>query len=136
VAGGRQRRAGRPGLGAEALAAAGEDWQALPKADPATPHYYPQTGQAIAPEFWAYWRGHGLELGDRGVSEREALALWGYPLTPARFEQLPNGEQLLVQWFERARFEHHPNNPQPYRVLLGRLAADALDRYGWRGAAR
>ena len=119
-------------LGAEALAAQGRDWQALPKASPSTPHYFAATGQAIAPEFWEYWRTHGLELGDAGVSEREALALWGYPLTPPAYEPLPNGETLLVQWFERARFEYHPNNPAPYRVLLGRLAADRVAGFGWR----
>ncbi len=119
-------------LGAEALAAQGRDWQALPKADPATPHYFAATGQAIAPMFWDYWRTHGLEFGDRGVSEREALALWGYPITPPAYEQLPTGETLLVQWFERARFEYHLNNPDPYKVLLGRLAADRVDAFGWR----
>jgi hypothetical protein len=118
-------------LGAEALAERGTDWQALPKSDPATPHYFPATGQAIAPEFWEYWRAHGLDLGDRGLSEREALALWGYPLTPPSYEMLPMGETLLVQWFERARFEYHPNNPAPYRVLLGRLAADKMSAFGW-----
>jgi len=119
-------------LGAEALAARGRDWQALPKANSSAPHYFPTTGQAIAPEFWEYWRSHGLEFGDARVSEREALALWGYPITPAAEETLPTGETLLVQWFERARFEYHPNNPDPYKVLLGRLAADRVDAFGWR----
>lgn len=119
-------------LGAEALGAQGRDWQALPKANPAAPHYFAATGQAIAPEFWEYWRTHGLEFGDAGVSERESLALWGYPIGPAAYEPLPNGETLLVQWFERARFELHPNNPAPYKVLLGRLAADRVDAFGWR----
>jgi hypothetical protein len=119
-------------LGAEALAAQGRDWQTLPKADPAAPHYYAITGQAIAPEFWDYWRSHGLEFGDRGVSEREALALWGYPITPPALEQVPTGETLLVQWFERARFEYHPAKADPYKVLLGRLAADRVDAFGWK----
>ena len=119
-------------LGAEALAEAGRDWQLLPKASLSSPHYFAATGQAIAPEFWGYWRGHGLELGDAGVSEREALALFGYPITPAAYEPLPNGETLLVQWFERARFEYHPNNPAPYQVLLGRLAADRVTDFVWR----
>ncbi|HEU4324998.1 MAG TPA: hypothetical protein VFS21_17795 [Roseiflexaceae bacterium] len=113
-------------LGAEALEARGVDWQTLPKASPAAPHYYPQTGQAIDPLFWNYWRTHGLELGDPGVSEREALALWGYPLTGLTNEVLPDGTTLKVQWYERARFEYHPGNPEPYKVLLGRLAADRV----------
>jgi hypothetical protein len=37
----------------------------------------------------------------------------------------------MTQWFERARFEYHPNNPDPYKVLLGRLGAEA----GAMGAA-
>ena len=44
---------------------------------------------------------------------------------------LKAGETLLVQWFERARFEYHPNNPAPYKVLLGRLAADRVSAFGW-----
>jgi hypothetical protein len=119
-------------LGAEALAAQGREWETLLKVDPSTPHYFGATGQAIAPEFWDYWRTHGLELGDRGVSEREALALWGYPITAPAVETLPTGETLLAQWFERARFEYHPNNPDPYKVLLGRLAADRVEAFAWR----
>ncbi|GAB4215737.1 MAG: hypothetical protein OHK0022_55980 [Roseiflexaceae bacterium] len=120
-------------LGAEALSARGVDWQSLPKASPSTPNYYPQTGQAINPLFWNYWRTHGLELGDPGVSEREALALWGYPLTGLVDETLPDGTTLKVQWFERARFEYHPENRgTPYEVLLGRLAADRVGQL-WAG---
>jgi hypothetical protein len=119
-------------LGAEALSRSGRDWQSFPKASPDTAHYFAQTGQAIAPEFWGYWRSHGLELGDRGVSERESLALWGLPISPAQPERLETGEILLVQWFERARFEYHPFNPEPYKVLLGRLAAETVDSFGWQ----
>ncbi|MCC6625984.1 MAG: hypothetical protein IT340_01155 [Chloroflexi bacterium] len=28
------------------------------------------------------------------------------------------------QWFERARFEWHPNNPESHRVLLGLLGTE------------
>jgi hypothetical protein len=30
----------------------------------------------------------------------------------------------LTQWFERAKFEYHPENKAPYDVLLGRLGAE------------
>jgi hypothetical protein len=119
-------------MGAEELERQGRPWQEFPKADPAASHYFPQTGQAIDPRFWEYWRTHGLELGDPGVSEREALALWGYPISPSQEETLEGGVVRLVQWFERARFEYHPNNPEPYRVLLGRLAAEQVDRFAWK----
>jgi hypothetical protein len=56
----------------------------------------------------------------------------GLMSTRAAMETLEHGETLLVQYFERARFEYHPDNPAPYRVLLGRLSADQVERYGWR----
>ena len=38
-----------------------------------------------------------------------------------------SGFTVLTQWFERARFEYVPTNPDPYKVLLGRLGAEAYD---------
>jgi hypothetical protein len=39
----------------------------------------------------------------------------------------------LVQYFERAVFEWHPENVgTPYDVLLRRLAADVLVERGWQ----
>ena len=38
---------------------------------------------------------------------------------------------LVTQYFERAVFEYHPNNPEPYTVLLRRLGADDLQSRGW-----
>jgi hypothetical protein len=35
-----------------------------------------------------------------------------------------------VQYFERARFEWHPENPDPYKVLLGRFGFTTLLRRG------
>ncbi|HSH78322.1 MAG TPA: hypothetical protein VLA19_07295, partial [Herpetosiphonaceae bacterium] len=117
-------------LGAEALERQGVDWQSLPKADASAPHYFKETGQAIAPQFWNYYRSHGLEFGDRGVSAREALALFGYPISPARMETNAEGHTVLTQWFERARFEYHPNNAAQYKVLLGRLGAQVRNERG------
>lgn len=119
-------------LGAEALQRVGRDWQLEPKASPTTPHYFAATGHAVAEQFWPYWRNHGLELGDPGMSEREALALFGYPITEPKLETNSSGDTVLTQWFERARFEYHPNNPAEYRVLLGRLSADMLVERGWK----
>jgi len=111
-------------LGDDRLRQLGIDWQTLPKADPSTPHYFPLTGHAIAAEFWDYWRTRGLELGDPGNSERESLALFGQPITEPAVETNPDGDTVRTQWFERARFEYHPNNPDPFKVLLGRLGAE------------
>ena len=41
-----------------------------------------------------------------------------------------SGDRVLTQWFERARFEYHPNNPTRDRVLLGRLGAELCGEPG------
>lgn len=107
-------------LGVNVLEARGIDWTQLPKADPSEPYYMDVTGHAIAPEFWEYWSSHGLELGDEGISFRESLALFGYPITSPAMERNPDGDTVLTQWFERARFELHEDGT----VLLGRLGAE------------
>jgi uncharacterized protein YkwD len=114
-------------LGADALAKAGRDWKRFAKAAPDTPNYFDQTGHAIAPEFWGFWSGHGLEFdGQPGASFDESLALFGLPLSEAAVEVNPtDGRSYLTQWFERARFELHPENAgTPYEVLLGLLTAE------------
>jgi hypothetical protein len=95
----------------------------MPHADPSTPHYVPETGHAIAPEFYDYYRHAGVELADPGVSVRESLALFGYPLSNIMTEWVDE-QEVRVQYFERARLEYHPNNPEQYRVLQGRLGSD------------
>ncbi len=63
------------------------------------------------------------------------LATFGYPITAARQERNPDtGQTYLTQWFERSRFEIHPENARPYDVLLGRLGDDRLKQQGrdWR----
>lgn len=69
--------------------------------------YVPETGHHIAPEFLTYWERRG------------GVRLFGYPITEPFWE---NG--LLVQYFERARFEYHPQNAgTEWSILLGRLGA-------------
>ncbi len=41
-------------------------------------------------------------------------------------ETLEDGKVYRVQYFERARFEHHPENPAPYDVLLGQFGRRLL----------
>jgi hypothetical protein len=109
-------------LGVDRLQQQGRDWFTFPKADPATPHYYTQTEHAIAPQFWDYFRAHGLEFdGRRGTSEAESLALFGQPIAELAMETNASGATVLTQWFERARFESHPENQPPFNVLLGLL---------------
>ncbi len=56
--------------------------------DPGEDHYFEETGQAIAPEFYDYWSSLGLDFGDDGVSFRESLALFSYPIFPPQAELL------------------------------------------------
>lgn len=115
-------------LGDELLKRQGRAWQEFPKADPAAPHYMAVTGHAIDPRFWEYWSTHGIEHGDPGTSFRESLALFGYPISGPMMETNADGHSVLTQYFERAVFEWHPDNPDPWKVLLRRLGAEMLAR--------
>lgn len=85
--------------------------------------FFTETGHRLGFGFRQYWEAQGLDFGDPGVSYRESLALFGYPISE---EFVDPASGLTVQYFERARFEFHPDNPEPYRILLGRLGAEDL----------
>ncbi len=80
--------------------------------------YFPETGITLSDEhgFLGYWRAHG------------GLVQFGYPRTPETREVNPaDGRFYSTQWFERNRFEWHPENKgTPYEVLLGLLGAQAI----------
>jgi glucose/arabinose dehydrogenase len=113
-------------LGDEALRRQGRDWRAAPPETPAPGcRFFPETGRNLCEPFLSTWRGGGLEFDGRpGTSEPESLALFGLPLTAPAVETNSSGISVLTQWFERARFEELPDNPDPYKVLLGRLGAE------------
>jgi cell wall-associated NlpC family hydrolase len=92
--------------------------QPTPSAENPDCTYFAETGHSLCRGFRDYWQSHGLEFGDAGVSYRESLALFGYPLSDEYVDQA-TGE--TVQYFERARLEYHPENPAPYQVQLGLL---------------
>ncbi|HLT19539.1 MAG TPA: polysaccharide deacetylase family protein [Thermomicrobiales bacterium] len=76
--------------------------------------YYPETGHYLAAPFQEYWDANG------------GLPLFGYPLSEA-FEE----EGRLVQYFERARFEHHPEHAGTrYEIELGHLGRVAAEEDG------
>ena len=114
-------------LGNEVLLEMDRDWTTFPQADPSAEHYFAETGHAIGAEFWEYWSSHGLDLGDDGVSFAESLALFGFPISEPAMETNSSGDTVLTQWFERARFEHHPDNPEEFQVLLGLLGNEILE---------
>lgn len=124
-------------LGSDRLEAQGRDWHDAPYGKPQSGCWYAsETRHTVCDQepglgFLTFYRTHGLELGDPGISERESLALWGFPLTEPAYETNAAGDRVLTQWFERARFEYHPDKPPIYRVLLGLLGREA-----WGAAGR
>ncbi len=97
-----------------------EDEEPFQRVDPPeggdTPdrRYFEPTGHTLSYGFKDYWEQNG------------ALYVFGYPIS----EEFPEfnrdtGEEHTVQYFERARFEWHPENQgTPYEVLLGRMGAE------------
>jgi hypothetical protein len=87
--------------------------------------YYPETGHNLSGVFKSYWDTHG------------GLAIHGYPLTEEFDERSPTDSRTYrVQYFERSRFELHPENAgTPYEVLLGQLGTQLSQKngypYGW-----
>jgi uncharacterized protein YkwD len=74
-----------------------------------TSAYFRATGHSLAEPFLSYWKSHG------------SVELFGYPISEPLVQ-----DGLKVQWFERARFEYHPElakNGQAVQLsLLGRTA--------------
>jgi beta-lactamase class A len=87
-------------------------------ADPQAAQYFSETGHNVYSLFDGYWQAHG------------GLAQFGYPISEPFQQQLANGQTYTVQYFERARFEYHPNNDPPYDVLLGQFGRLILARQG------
>jgi peptide/nickel transport system substrate-binding protein len=66
--------------------------------------------------------GRILEVWQGGRSDADAIYINGLPISDLHQEQsLTDGKIYGTQWFERARFELHPENQKPYDVLLGLL---------------
>ncbi len=90
--------------------------------------FFPETEHNVCGDILSAWHANGLELdGEGGKTEAENLALFGLPLSDIMTETLSDGKQYQVQWFERARFELHPENAAPYNVLLGLLGNELRD---------
>src|SRR4051794_6499192 len=76
--------------------------------------FFPETNHTVSGKFLAYWKANG------------GLPTFGYPITDPQNEVDPEtGKTFLTQWFERNRFELHPENAGTrYEVLLGLLGND------------
>ena len=87
--------------------------QIHPADPPAVPDtmqtWFPQTGHNVPSDFYAYWTSNG------------GLTQFGLPLSEPFQQTLDDGKTYRVQYFERARFESHPENAAPYTILLGQF---------------
>lgn len=72
-----------------------------------TERFFNETGHLVKGEFYAYFRKNG------------GIEIFGYPLTEEFVDQ-----GFLVQYFQKARMEWHPGNPDPYKVQLGLLGEE------------
>jgi hypothetical protein len=110
----------------------------FPTVEPGTgERYFSETGHSISGPFYDFWRKRG------------GLQIFGYPISEPFEEINPvDGQNYTVQYFERARFEHHPEElPSFYReqarvyglrlrglyeVQLGDLGRQVVERRGLR----
>lgn len=113
-------------IGDAILQRQGRDWTTFERSGPlAGCLYFAETNQSLCEPFLSYWQRNGLEFDGRpGKSYAESLALFGFPLSAPRVEETRPGTVVIVQWFERARFELHPDG----QVLLGLLGNELLGR--------
>ncbi len=101
-----------------------KEFQRLRRQTNAACTFFSETGHHLCGAFRDYWQAHGLDFADAGVSSRESLALFGLPISEEFRMRLADGHWHKVQYFERARFEWHPENSRPFDILLGRLGAE------------
>ncbi len=89
-----------------------------PSQSPSTPlsvpgtgsHLFPETGKTVNGIFLDYWTKNGR------------LAQFGFPLSGLTQEVSDlDGKPYIMQYFERAVFEYHPEKQPPYNVLLSQL---------------
>ncbi len=87
----------------------------LPASPAADRRFFAETGHSLGGAFRSFWDARG------------GIAVFGLPITE---EIVENGR--TVQWFERARFEFHPEAPPDQQVQLGQIGRTQWERSGPR----
>lgn len=78
--------------------------------------YFAETGHTLGGSFQQFWHSRG------------GLAVFGFPLSEEfQATNKGDGRAYTVQYFERARFEWHLEQPPPQRVQLGQLGREYLE---------
>ena len=101
-------------------------FQAAARSFDAQQTFFPETGHNVGPTFLGYWKKFG------------GLPTFGYPISELLTERnAGDGKDYQVQYFERARFEFHPEKlGTDYAVLLGQLGRERMSRVGVPAAAQ
>lgn len=88
--------------------------------------YFAETGHTLSGAFRDYWNKSG------------GLAIFGFPISePYRGVNRTDGKMYVQQFFQRNRFEFHPENKgTPFEVLLGLLGSEQLFKDMMGGAAK
>jgi len=76
----------------------------VPSANDPNRRYFPQTGHTVSLAFREYFDAHG------------GLDIFGYPIAEFELEG-----KRIIQYFQRAKMEWHPELPPGQRVQLGNL---------------
>jgi hypothetical protein len=71
--------------------------------------YFPETGHTLRTPFLEFFKQTG------------GLARYGFPITEGYVD---SQTRLMVQYFQKARLEWHPANPDPYKIQLGLLGVE------------
>ena len=73
--------------------------------------FFKETGHTVCQPFLKFWQDNG------------GLPVFGYPITEEAIEKNPvDGRAYTVQYFERARFELHPEQAgTSFEIQLGQL---------------
>lgn len=87
--------------------------------------YFKETGHNLNAGFLAFWNKYG------------ALPVFGYPISEEFDEVSPtDGVLRTVQYFERARFEYHPDAKAGSQIQLGLLGRQYMDVMNVPASAR
>ena len=80
--------------------------------------FFAESGHTIGGAFRGFWEGRG------------GLAAFGFPISEELAEvSATNGLTYTVQYYERARFEYHPENAgTPYEVQLSQIGRAFLEQ--------
>ncbi|RIK45478.1 MAG: hypothetical protein DCC58_06280 [Chloroflexi bacterium] len=82
--------------------------------------YFPETQHSLSHGFKVFWEQNG------------GLTSFGYPLSEEWSRIMPDGRKVVMQVFERARFEWWPDKVGTgEEITLGLLTVEILQRDGW-----